>query len=174
MYLEGTLAKEDAIDEIKNQIEYLGFNIEKTYVESFIENFEEKYDRLPRKDEIKPIVISYMKLIKKEEEGKLNSELSDERKMEKSLEDMIEPIIKRFRSRINLVDSFKHKSFFEGEEEILTFPKPEGRRLCPVCGNESMFKIHEYIDKSNIICAYPRIYGKKYACDGCGCTWREK
>jgi hypothetical protein len=115
-----------------------------------------------------------MKLIKKEEEGKLNSELSDERKMEKSLEDMIEPIIKRFRSRINLVDSFKHKSFFEGEEEILTFPKPEGRRLCPVCGNESMFKIHEYIDKSNIICAYPRIYGKKYACDGCGCTWREK
>ncbi|MFW9938411.1 MAG: hypothetical protein ACFFD5_12240 [Candidatus Thorarchaeota archaeon] len=172
MYMEGLLSKNNLIEEITNQIKDLGFNIERNYVEGFIENFEEKYERLPRKDEIKPIVISYMKLIKKEEESIKNEPVKVER--DKSLEDVMDPIIKRFRSRINLVETFKKTSLLEGEEEILTFPKPEGRRVCPVCGNDTMFNIHEFIDKTNIICAYPRIYGKKYTCDGCGCVWREK
>ncbi|MFX1408032.1 MAG: hypothetical protein ACFFC9_05825 [Promethearchaeota archaeon] len=172
MYIEGLLSKNNLIEEITNQIKDLGFNIERNYVEGFIENFEEKYERLPRKDEIKPIVISYMKLIKKEEESIKNEPVKVER--DKSLEDVMDPIIKRFRSRINLVETFKKTSILDGEEEILTFPKPEGRRVCPVCGNDTMFNIHEFIDKTNIICAYPRIYGKKYTCDGCGCVWREK
>jgi hypothetical protein len=172
MLMEGLLSKNNLIEEITNQIKDLGFNIEKNYVEEFIENFEEKYERLPRKDEIEPIVISYMKLMKKEEESiKIEPKVV---KREKSLEGVMDPIIKRFRSRINLVESFKQNSILEGEDEILTFPKPEGRRVCPVCGNNTMFNIHEYIDKTNIICAYPRIYGKKYICDGCGCMWREK
>lgn len=173
MYMEGRLSKNDVIEEIIGQIENLGFNIEKNYVEGFIENFKERYERLPRKDEIKPIVLSYMKLMKKEVEN-IQTEPSDDLNLNRSLEDVMEPVIKRFRSRINLVETFKHSSILEGEDEILTFPKPEGRRVCPVCGNDTMFNIHEYIDKTNIICAYPRIYGKKYTCDGCGCMWREK
>ncbi len=32
--------------------------------------------------------------------------------------------------------------------------------------------IHEEIDKTNIIMAYPRIYGKKYKCGVCGTQWK--
>ena len=57
---------------------------------------------------------------------------------------------------------------------LLTVEKPEGRRKCPKCGIEDQHKIHESVDKSNIILSYPRVYGKKYKCGQCGIEWREK
>ena len=46
------------------------------------------------------------------------------------------------------------------------------RRECPICGNTSKAQIHETIDRTHIISAYPRMYGKKYKCGNCGREWR--
>ena len=46
------------------------------------------------------------------------------------------------------------------------------RRECPICGNTSKALIHEIIDRTHIISAYPRMYGKKYKCGSCGREWR--
>jgi hypothetical protein len=46
------------------------------------------------------------------------------------------------------------------------------RRKCPICGNTSKALIHEIIDRTHIISAYPRMYGKKYKCGQCGREWR--
>jgi hypothetical protein len=48
------------------------------------------------------------------------------------------------------------------------------RRQCPHCDNDRHMFIHEEIDKTNIIMAYPRIYGKKYKCGKCGTNWVVK
>jgi len=58
--------------------------------------------------------------------------------------------------------------------DMLIIPKPDGRRVCPICGDSNLYKIHEMIDKSDLLCDYPRIYGKKYSCDQCGVHWKEK
>ncbi|UCC19731.1 MAG: hypothetical protein JSV62_00190 [Promethearchaeota archaeon] len=46
------------------------------------------------------------------------------------------------------------------------------RRECPICGNTNKAFIQEIIDRSHIISAYPRMYGKKYKCGQCGREWR--
>ncbi len=46
------------------------------------------------------------------------------------------------------------------------------RRECPICGNTSKALIYENIDRTHIISAYPRMYGKKYKCGNCGREWR--
>lgn len=46
------------------------------------------------------------------------------------------------------------------------------RRECPICGNTNKAQIHETIDRTHIISAYPRMYGKKYKCGSCGREWR--
>ncbi|MFX0083700.1 MAG: hypothetical protein ACFE94_18270 [Candidatus Hodarchaeota archaeon] len=48
------------------------------------------------------------------------------------------------------------------------------RRQCPHCDNNRHMFIYEEIDKTNIIMAYPRIYGKKYKCGKCGTYWVVK
>jgi len=60
------------------------------------------------------------------------------------------------------------------DSTILTIEKQEGRRKCPECETDDPHMIHESVDKSNIILDYPRVYGKKYLCGQCGCTWRER
>ena len=67
MYLEEPFSKDKVIDCIYNKVEELGFNIEKEQVNSFLDNFIRKYSRLPNKNEIKPIVLSYMKIYQEEE-----------------------------------------------------------------------------------------------------------
>ncbi|TXT61272.1 MAG: hypothetical protein BAJALOKI2v1_40064 [Promethearchaeota archaeon] len=62
----------------------------------------------------------------------------------------------------------------EESDDVLTIEKPEGRRTCPNCGEDSMNMIHESTDKQTIISDYPRMYGKKYKCGSCGTEWREK
>lgn len=61
---------------------------------------------------------------------------------------------------------------FETKLEMMVISDVEGHRKCPKCGNTNRNKIHEELDKSNIIMAYPRMYGKKYRCGQCGQEWR--
>ncbi|TKJ24217.1 MAG: hypothetical protein CEE43_00610 [Promethearchaeota archaeon Loki_b32] len=46
------------------------------------------------------------------------------------------------------------------------------RRECPKCGNNNKPLIREILDKTHLICDYPRMYGKKYHCGECGVEWR--
>ena len=46
------------------------------------------------------------------------------------------------------------------------------RRECPKCGNRSKPLIRETLDRTHLICDYPRMYGKKYHCGNCGVEWR--
>lgn len=57
----------------------------------------------------------------------------------------------------------------ESEDETLIEESSERKKICPKCGNKS--KIREMLDKTNIILAYPKMYGKKYRCGQCGTEW---
>ena len=57
-------------------------------------------------------------------------------------------------------------------EDIGVIETSEGRRKCPICGNENLRLIREVEDKTKIISAYPRLYGKKLKCGQCGAEWR--
>ena len=68
-------------------------------------------------------------------------------------------------------------TIFSQDKEILEMSKGaivEGvsRRECPICGNSNKALIHEIIDRTLIISAYSRLYGKKYKCGQCGREWR--
>ncbi|MFX0041928.1 MAG: hypothetical protein ACFE8L_03350 [Candidatus Hodarchaeota archaeon] len=60
----------------------------------------------------------------------------------------------------------------EKEKQPIFEGTPEGRRRCPKCGNTNKALIREMPDKTHIILAYPRMYGKKYKCGLCGIEWR--
>ena len=72
--MEEPFSKEDIVNDIIEKVEDLGFCIEKNRVFSFVSNFQEKYDRLPSDHEIKPIVLSYMKICKEEEENIISTD----------------------------------------------------------------------------------------------------
>ncbi len=61
----------------------------------------------------------------------------------------------------------------ENEQTEVSIDQSESRRKCPQCGNQKKQSIQELLDKTNIILAYPRIYGKKYKCGQCGNEWRK-
>ncbi len=58
------------------------------------------------------------------------------------------------------------------EKEPIRKGLSEGKRICPKCRNHNKRLIYELTDKTNIIMAYPRIYGKKFKCGQCGAEWR--
>lgn len=170
MLLENPVLKDYIINDIIKEVEDRGFNIDKVYVEHFIENFQEEYHRLPKKNEINSIAKSYIKVIEDNKE----EHIQEPSKKEKSVSEQMEPVIKNFIQKKNVIKSITHEPMFKYSGQVLRLPKPNGRRSCPICGDESWFKIHETIDKNYIISHYPRIYGKKYSCSGCGCQWREE
>ena len=153
--------KRQQITIIATTIEDLGFSVEKRRVLSFIENFHEKFNRLPGDNEIKPIILSYMKICKEEEN---------------QLDEMIEQLDEDdFNHGIFSKDLYKDMlNGFIPQGDTLIIPKPEGRRVCPICGDSNLYKIHEMTDKSDLLCDYPRIYGKKYSCDACRTEWKER
>jgi len=57
-------------------------------------------------------------------------------------------------------------------DDIGVIETTDGRRKCPICGNENLRQIREVDDKTKIISAYPRMYGKKFKCGQCGAEWR--
>ncbi len=101
------------------------------------------------------------------EADKAAAEIKPEIKAE--IKDKVEPVIKTHISS-------SAAPGIPGREDasILTIEKREGRRRCPKCDCEDKGKLHESIDKTNIILDYPRVYGKKYKCGLCGAEWREK
>ena len=148
------LTKDEVINEICNSIKNLGFHIEVTDALSFIENFIEKFYRLPTRDEIEPIIKGYVlindenKILKKVPPSELSKEIKPFQPME-------------------LPTDFSSMN-------VITILKPVGRRVCPRCGPDNWFKIHEIEDKDNLISVYPKIFGKKYTCDGCRSVWKEQ
>jgi len=171
MLLEDPVLKEYIIEDIVREVHQKGLNIEKIYVESFVDNFLDEYERLPKRSEINPIVSSYIKMI---EDSAPIIEISQNSGEVDSKTNVIEPIVKSFIQKKNLINTIKSEGLFCRTGEMLVIPKPEGRRLCPICDNENWYKIHETIDRTDIICDYPKIYGKKYTCSGCGTVWKEK
>ena len=164
MFLEDPLSKNNVVNSIYTKVEELGFNIEKERVVTFIDNFLEKYNRLPHHDEIKPIVLSYMRICKEEEQI---SEIFEQ-------EDFSYGVLDKDIYLNNLSQTTISINKINYNDGYMVIPKPEGRRICPVCGPSNLYKIHEIIDKEDIICSYPRIYGKKYICDQCGIEWKER
>ena len=171
MVMDDPVLKDYIIGDIVREVEQKGLVIEKVFVENFIDNFIDQYDRLPKKNEIKPIVSSYLKML---ESQKLVTEIHHESTTLKADSDIIDPVVKNFIKKKNLINSIKNDGLFTHSEEVLTIPKPIGRRLCPICDDANWYKIHESIDKSDIISHYPRVYGKIYTCSGCGCVWKER
>jgi hypothetical protein len=169
--MEDPFLKDYIIDDIIKEIERKGFSIEKVFVDDFIENFQKKYKRLPKKIEITPIVKSYIKVL-----GEKAPEIKFDHieNQNAALNEEIKPVIDKFLKKRNLIHNITQGNLLNLSNEILTISKTEGRRTCPICGNDdSFFKIHETIDKTFIISHYPKIYGKRYSCDNCGCVWRE-
>lgn len=171
MYMEDPFLKQYIVEDIIKEVEREGFSIEKVFVEDFLDNFQEKYNRLPKKVEVKPIAKSYLKIL--EEESNL-SEMDQYKTGNSDFNEEIKPVINNFLKKKNLINTITEESLFRNNGDILSIPKTEGRRICPICGNDdNFFKIHETIDKSYVISHYPKIYGKTYHCDACSCTWRE-
>ena len=171
MFMEDPILKDYIIGDIIKEVEEKGLSIEKDYVELFIDNFISEYERLPKKSEINPIVSSYIKIL---ETKKFSSEII-EKPHKYSLKSKSSKAHRvSFIEKKDLLASIRNEGLFGRSEEILTIPKPLGRRLCPICEDVNWYKIHELIDKNDIICDYPRIYGKKYICSGCSCVWKEK
>jgi hypothetical protein len=170
--MEDPFLKEYIVGDIVKQIEKEGCSIEKVFVEDFLDNFQKKYHRLPKKIEIIPIAKSYIKIL---EESSFEDEQDSVKTEEVTIDDEIKPVIKNFLKKRSMMNTITEKSLFRHSGEIITVPKAQGRRICPICGNDDrFFKIHESIDKHYIISHYPKIYGKKYSCDSCGCIWRER
>lgn len=169
--MEDPFLKQYIVEDIIKEIEREGFSIEKAFVEDFIDNFQEKYKRLPKKIEIRPIVKSYLRILEDEQGEKEVQKLETEIPR---LDEDIRPVITNFLKKRNLINTITEESLFRNSGEILIIPKTDGRRICPICGNDdNFFKIHESIDKTYIISHYPKVYGKSYHCDACSCTWRE-
>ncbi len=150
-------SKMEIIQEIKQLIELEGYVVKDNDVQIFIENFIEKFNRLPEENEFHSIVKGYIIIInetysKEQAKTQIKNEASVERK--ESVLDIIDdnpPAISYNKPVVALKDSV-------------------GRRKCPSCGDES--SIHEVVDKSIILMAYPRIYGKKKYCGKCGYEWK--
>jgi hypothetical protein len=79
-----------------------------------------------------------------------------------------EPIKERTESVMDIIDDIPQETSFQSN--ILAPKDSVSRRKCPSCGDES--SIHEVVDKSVILMAYPRIYGKKKYCGSCGYEWK--
>ena len=171
MILEDPVLKDYIIGDIIREVEQKGLDIEKIYVENFIDNFINEYERLPKKNEIKPIVSSYLKTLEVQAVITENHQETIESKTDTNV---IIPVVKSFIQKKNLIKSIKNQGLFTRSGEILTIPKPMGRRLCPICDDANYYKINESIDKNDVISHFPRVYGKIYTCSGCGCVWKEK
>ncbi|MFX0023599.1 MAG: hypothetical protein ACFE9S_14830 [Candidatus Hermodarchaeota archaeon] len=150
-------SKEEIIQEIKKLIELKGYIVKDNDVQTFIENFIEKFNRMPEESEFDSIVKGYIIMINE-----------DTIKKKTKIPIARESSTEREESVLDIIDD-KHQAISSNNSEIALENSVE-RRKCPSCGDES--SIHEVIDKSVILMAYPRIYGKKKYCGLCGYEWK--
>jgi len=152
------LTREELIYEIIEKLESKHVKTDTFKILNSIKKFQEKYIRLPFKNEIDQIIDLFMDV--KEEKIRIKVE---------------EPKIQKKKENIQKIKSLPgQKTTNKKSGKILIIQKPDGRRSCPHCGNISTYKIYEQIDKSFVLCAFPRLYGKRYYCDGCRGIWREQ
>ncbi len=150
-------SKQEIIQEIIELIKLKGYTIDYNDAQDFLENFEEKYARLPKNEEISSIVKGYVIMINEDyllekTEASIQSEPLSE-----SIESILEGNLDEIQESYN--------------NNMVVLENPIGRRKCPSCGNEGL--IHEVDDKNIILMDYPRIYGKKNCCPKCGKEWRK-
>jgi len=150
-------SKQEIIQEIIELIKIKGYTIDYNDAQDFLENFQEKYARLPKNEEISSIVKGYVIMINEnylleKTEASIQSEPLSE-----SIESILEGNIDEIQESYN--------------NSMVVLENPIGRRKCPSCGNEGL--IHEVDDKNIILMDYPRIYGKKNCCAECGYEWRK-
>jgi len=151
-------SKEEIIQEIIELIKLKGYSIDYNDAQGFLENFQEKYDRLPKNEEISSIVKGYVIMVNEDyliekTEPSIQSEPSIESITTILEEDEVE------------IPRGSYKT------SVVVLENPIGRKRCPSCGNEGL--IHEVDDKNIILMDYPRIYGKKNCCAECGYEWRK-
>ena len=178
-------SKDEIIDEIKTQLENRGYFLETEDVETFINNFIEKYDRLPIPNELNSIVKGYILMIQEESkidtenaepiievpQGEVPQEIvpSEELHQEVISQDKLTQELDSPEELIHeemLQEDFR-RNIFEGV--VLSKVEIAGRRRCPNCGNEGL--IREVDDKTKILMHSPRIYSKKKICGQCAYEW---
>jgi len=150
--------KEKIIEEIIKSIKLKGYTIDYNDAQEFLENFQKKYDRLPKSEEISSIVKGYVIM-------------TNEDYLLKKPEALVQ-IESRAESKSSILEGEELNSssgIYNNGAAVLE--NPVGRKKCPSCGNEGL--IHEVDDKSIILMDYPRIYGKKNICAECGYEWRK-
>ncbi|MFX1425038.1 MAG: hypothetical protein ACFFBE_01195 [Promethearchaeota archaeon] len=150
-------SKDNIIYQIIELIKLKGYSINYSDAKEFLENFYEKYERLPKNEELGSIVKGYIIMINEDF-------LSEQVESSIQTEVMSETIT-------TIIDG--NEETFISEPNInskVVVENPIGRRRCPSCGDES--SIHEVTDKSIVLLDYPRIYGKKKYCGKCGSDWR--
>ncbi|MCK4286517.1 MAG: hypothetical protein KAX18_09965 [Candidatus Lokiarchaeota archaeon] len=150
---EKLVTKDEIIESIIESIKLMGYSINKNDARTFLENFQEKYARLPIDREINSIVKGY--IIMRNEDyllEKTGISIENEHKLENK-----DPSTGR-----SEIETGSNRSGLVIENSV-------GRRKCPGCGD--IGSIHEVIDKSLVLMDYPRIYGKKKYCGNCGTYW---
>ncbi|MHA1886287.1 MAG: hypothetical protein ACXAAI_13620 [Promethearchaeota archaeon] len=149
--------REDIIHNIIELINSKGYTIEIKDAQQFLENFQAKYNRLPRNEEIEAICKGYIIMV------------NEDYLMEKtSVLHGTEPF-----SEKNNLQSGEIEDYSESDSESITkdiIESPIGRRMCPSCGGKG--SIREVTDKTVLILDYPRIYGKKKYCCRCAYEWK--
>jgi hypothetical protein len=157
---EGTVSlptREDIIYQIIELIKLKGYTIDYEDAQSFLENFQLKYDRLPKNDEITSIVKGYVIMI-------------NEDYFSEQIEAFVQPEPLSTSIATIIGGGGREFSAESSNKDALIPENPIGRRRCPSCGDES--SIREVIDKNIVLMDYPRIYGKKKYCCKCGYDWR--
>ena len=149
--------KEEIAQEINQLIKLKGYRVKNNDVQTFLQNFIEKFERSPMKNEFDSIVKGY--IIMKNEDYLLEKVKTPNKS---------EPLIENKESVLDLIDDKTNSSSYNNNIDI--FEDSIGRRKCPTCGEET--SIHEVIDKNIIILDYPRIYGKKKYCGLCSYEWK--
>lgn len=154
------LSLEEIVQGIKSLIDDRGYIVKSESVQEFVENFIEKYNRLPKTDEFHSIVKGYIIMVNEDNHMDILEKdvIKSERNIELS-EQHLEP--SQVDSPINSYGS-----------SVLVMKDTVERRKCPSCGNNGL--IHEVDDKSVILMDYPKIYGRKYSCGQCSYEWRKK
>jgi len=168
-------SKDEIIEEIKSQLENRGYNLEMEDVETFINNFIEKYDRLPIPSELNSIVKGY--ILMNHEESKLNTEIA-EPIIEVPQDEVSQEVItqEELSQELNPPEELNQEEVSQEEfprnvfeDVVLSKVEIAGRRRCPNCGNEGL--IREVDDKTKILMDYPKIYAKKRCCTKCSYEW---
>jgi ribosomal protein S27AE len=150
--------KDEIIEKIIELIKLKGYSIDNTDTLNFLNNFQDKYDRLPTNQEIDSIVKGYIIM-----------------KNEDYLLEKTEALIEK-ENLIQNDEDFSRRSEIESisnsyNSSVLVVKNSTSRRKCPSCGDQG--SIHEVTDKSLVLMDYPRIYGKKKYCGNCGYEWRK-